>query len=827
MLSFLKNGKTVVQATCIALSALVVSAAQVEAQTHVNPSGHIQDGTAAHEDDELASAISSLIERQTQMAESLAGSPLDTALVPLPADQAELTFEGEYSVREWPMAVSASMAGAPSEFVVGLESAVSVMPEVSTLTIEINDRLVGTLALGGRHDGMPHVVSIPAGLLAPGINSVRLALHQRHRVDCSLNATYELWTRIDPERTGLKFQAASTSITSLDDLYTVHRAPGGDLPIRLVLPNGAGEDLVEAGFDMAQRLALAAYARNPVVEISSQSQAATGIEVLLGAPGQIASAIGEEGGAIHTPLGMTVRPGARPGSAQVLMAFANREGLAKQITAFDRWLAERSYQATPEGARALRLVRGTDVKSDKTYSFGELGAHSAEFSGRLSRHQFRINLPSDFFSAGYGDLMFRLDGAYAPGLDVLNSIAVRINDVEAASVRLAKGTSGALFENRQIQVPLSAFRPGVNRIEVQTQLASEDDHDCDIDVLLNTDSRFVLMETSTLHIPSIARLGRLPDLGSTANDGYPYNLSGEAATVFVPRPDANSIRAAATYVARLAVAKGSPLHYDLALRPVDKEAGSAIIVAAVDDLPTSVFAPAKLDRAFVQRQLVRLPAPGAPLVAASARQRLAQAPSTQTAFPSLVSVRPARGLEAVDDTDLRSRWQDKVSDKDNQWTGIFSDVRSLLENNIGLTVDELGLPIGRSTEFDLKPNADLFIFQAEAAEVSARTWTILTAADPQALATSVARLGQPSIWTEVTGRGVALYPDGELVISKAGGNEQFYKFGSPLNLSNARLILAGWFSGNVLIYAALLLATCMCVGFFTDRMVKRVGVTDD
>lgn len=776
----------------------------------------------------IAATISDLIERQTLLAEQRSGAALDTSLVPLPADQGELTFEGEYAAREWPLAISAAMAAAPAEFVVAMESAVSVMPETSTLSLEINDRLVGTLALGGRHDGLPHRIAIPGGLLAPGINAVRLTLHQRHRVDCSLKATYELWTRIDPERTGLRAQKALGAMTSLDDLHTVHRAPEGRLPLRLVLPNGASEDMVEAAFHVAQRLALAANARHPIVSIAAESKPGPGIEVLLGAPGEIAAGLGPNAGAIHVPMGLLVRQGERYGSAQVLLGYANLQGLTKLIDAMDLWLAERRLTASAAGARALHLVRGTDVESKRTYTFAELGVYAGgparDFAGRLARHAFRINLPSDFFAAGYGDMVFRLNGAYAPGLEALNSISVRINGVEAASVRLAKGTRGAVFSNRQIKVPLSAFRPGANRIEIETQLAAAADRGCDVDVLLGTDSRFLLMESSTLRVPGLARLGRLPDLGSLANDGYPYSWSDEVPQIFVPRPDASSIRAAATWVTRLAVAKGAPLNLDLALRPPDKNAGDALIFAAVDDLPASVFAQSQLGRRLLQRELRTGEGALSKVGTAktgSAQQRLS------SPIPALVSVRPGRGLDGIGVTDRESRFADKIAASDSAWAHPLSEIRRILERTIGLTVDELGLPLGRDTAFHLKAEADLFVFQSEAAEHKGRLWTVVTAANPRMLAGAVERLSEPTIWPQLTGRAAALYQDGSLLISEAGGNDQFYSLAAPLSLTNVRLIMAGWFSGNVLIYAGLLLATCLCVGVITDRVLKRVGVTDD
>ena len=42
---------------------------------------------------------------------------------------------------------------------------------------------------------------LPPGVLKAGGNMVRFAANQRHRTDCTVESTFELWTDIDPKRT--------------------------------------------------------------------------------------------------------------------------------------------------------------------------------------------------------------------------------------------------------------------------------------------------------------------------------------------------------------------------------------------------------------------------------------------------------------------------------------------------------------------------------------------------------------------------------------------------------------------------------------------------
>lgn len=84
-----------------------------------------------------------------------------------------------------------------SELQLALESAISVMPEASTLVATVNRQTIGRIGLGNQ-GAAPAAITIPPSVLRAGWNTLSLVASQRHRVDCSIDGTYELWTRIDP-----------------------------------------------------------------------------------------------------------------------------------------------------------------------------------------------------------------------------------------------------------------------------------------------------------------------------------------------------------------------------------------------------------------------------------------------------------------------------------------------------------------------------------------------------------------------------------------------------------------------------------------------------
>src|SRR5690606_22452071 len=110
-------------------------------------------------------------------------------------------------------------------------------PEFSNLLVLINDRVVVTTPLASSTERRQMAAELPAGLLQPGLNRVRVIASQRHRTDCTVASTYDLWTEIDPDETYLSFAAANAaSVGRLADLRAVGVDKDGLTTLYVVLP---------------------------------------------------------------------------------------------------------------------------------------------------------------------------------------------------------------------------------------------------------------------------------------------------------------------------------------------------------------------------------------------------------------------------------------------------------------------------------------------------------------------------------------------------------------------------------------------------------------
>ena len=198
---------------------------------------------------------------------------------------------GEIGSSEWPIYVTDAQAARRLQFRVGYLAAVSVMPEASSLTLTINDQIVGDTPIRAVQAVETVVFDIPPGVMRPGFNSVRLSTEQRHRVDCSLEATYELWTQIDPTQTGLVLPRGRAGVTSLADLAALPPDEQGALPIRAVLGARRAPFEIERIMRAAQVISLVGRFEQPVVDIGPPARGQYGVNLVVGPAADLAGRV--------------------------------------------------------------------------------------------------------------------------------------------------------------------------------------------------------------------------------------------------------------------------------------------------------------------------------------------------------------------------------------------------------------------------------------------------------------------------------------------------------------------------------------------------------
>lgn len=754
---------------------------------------------------------------------------------------------GEIAQSEWPMFVTEAQAQNRLQFRVAYLAAVSVMPEASYLTVTINDIAVGRTNIVGTRGVRSATFDIPAGLVKPGFNSIRVTAEQRHRVDCSLEATYELWTQIDPTQTGLLTPRADPGVTSIADLAALPVDEQGALPIRAVTPQKATMGSVERIIRATQMISLLGRFAQPVVDFGPLAQGEHGVNLVVGPLEEIRGlleTIAVPG--VHGPT-VFVAP-ARDGRRATIVATGRTDDDVQE--ALQQFAVAASNKGSAEGVRAAAAFPGYRVGGGEVVRLRDLGVASQEFSGRLFRAAFNLILPPDFYSADYGKATLDLAGGYAPGLSAGAQVIVSVNGRHVMSTKLTKA-AGDVFKQNPMQLPLGAMRPGLNRIEIEAQLPIASDRACDPLAATAGAKRFLFLDSTTIELPQIARIARMPDLAVTATGAFPYVGAETRPTLSVPAPSRESVAAAATLATHFAIAAGRPINFRLRSTLPASGEGPALIVAPASALDSEMLKSVGLERNdLFNAWRDRMEGQGASAAESlsraeqMARHRLVlqrnfpascHMPTPQGGFRRAERMAGLATAQAVGQTqqrgpaserDLYDEWDSELRGGPGYFGRMLSGAESVSRWALGKVAAARDAVWMRGEGEPAAPiltrHTPLVVAQGLLGASASDVRTVVVAPDAATLQQSVACLVDPRVWRQVAGRMAVLNSSDAQAVPVAATDAQLIST-QPFSVQNARLIVAGWFSLNSKAYVLLAFLAAVLLAFTTATLVANAG----
>ncbi|MER2607272.1 MAG: cellulose biosynthesis cyclic di-GMP-binding regulatory protein BcsB [Siculibacillus sp.] len=738
----------------------------------------------------------------------------------LPSVGRATKLSGETDRLTWPIwLTTAEVAGQP-RLRLSYVAAVSVMPEASNMTVFIDDRPVSSFRIASTGTPKTLDVALPAGSLRPGWNSVRVEVEQRHRVECSTASTYELWTEIDRNRSGLVFDGTYAPLRrGLPDIAGIAPDENGRVRIRLVLPQDPDGARLARALRVAQALTIAGGFLDPIVTIVRAPEKGPGIDVVFGAQGGPSAA--------RAATVVTLLDDPDPG--RVTLTLPEDAAALDRIT--DELLATSAdLDGTRAGVAARAALGGLPITSGARMTLAELGAGTVEFSGRLFRSAVDLRLPADLYAADYAKVSVRLAGGHVAGLDRSSRLTVRVNGRQAAGAPL-DARHGEVFTDRILQIPLSAFRPGHNRLEIEASLPTADDKVCDPSLQIDGPKRFLLVDRTEIAFPTFARIARLPDLAATAAGVLGDLAPSERPIAWVPHPDPQTLSALATFLGRVAAASGRIDVPQIVYRNPPSDIPSALVVGAFGDLPTTVASTVGIEPVAVRDAWNRRPTPvplAAPVpgqlsdVVGSTPDRLSRRVSTlrlaalpEVADPIVTGSLTGKATPPRADVELVDRWRKSV---ENPWSaGAFL-------RTAGTRVEQmLGSFGGTARRETFVPRSSTGLVVAQSISPTGGVWTLLTAPSVAALADGITTVTESERWNELSGA-VGAWDQVEEKTLVTGSVSRGFFATHAFDFVNLRLIAAAWATENPIGFVLSILLVTALLGFTTARLVPHFGV---
>lgn len=746
----------------------------------------------------LADADTSLLSGEADAAPDMAQTtPQEPStsiqkILPFVQSASQMRLTGEDDTRRLHVYLAADQAKAAGFVRIAYTNAVSVLPDGATLSVSVNDTAVSSLPIRSPQGLTTHDIKIDAKLLHAGWNTITLRARQHHRVDCSMEAVYELWTQIDPVQSGFVTQA---KVSSADPsvLMSAGRTDNGLTELRVIGPAGATETMARQSLPVIQSLALLLGRDDIKVVFAEASSGKPGIELYMGDPAGKQQSPEARSILSAAPAGLSQQDLGN-GRIRVVLRGASEQAMATALVQ----AINGPFQPVMTGAKAL--AQTSHIMADKPgrTSLGALGHSADAFAGRLFRTSVEIVMPDDFYPGDYAAVNMRLSAATAPKLLPGAQLVVRVNEKAVTSHSLY-AADGVTLRDKSIDLPLRAFHPGVNKVDVLAELPREDDKACDLAARDEERPRFLLLSETSFDIPSLARAGRLPDLAAFAGRGYPFNRQDKV-QLFVERASPAQLGVAATLLVRLALSAQHPVATQLRIgAPGADLAGTALVVGTDDPsmaeldgktLRSARFASAGFDSVMTGSvsgtQAILGSGAGADM------QVLLQAFQDKTADergdPSIVA-RVTDGLQ-------------RASDTVNSWL----EYRDVADEAPHLKASEVLATIVQTGNGALSSIV-----------------TKVSAANEDDLQQGVDALTEPSAWNGLRG-GSALVRRSDLaVVSIQPSVYSFYPL-TDTSLGNLRRLAAAWLSDHFIVYVGLILLLIGSFGLWLGYIVPRKGV---
>ncbi|MBX8827693.1 cellulose biosynthesis cyclic di-GMP-binding regulatory protein BcsB, partial [Ochrobactrum sp. SFR4] len=105
----------------------------------------------------------------------------------------------------WNISLTAQEALAPARLNLGYQSTILIAPESSYFIINLNNIEILRQPIQSTDQLSEIIIDVPKDVFKQGENTLSIRAQQRHRTDCTIESTYELWTNIEPAKTYFTF----------------------------------------------------------------------------------------------------------------------------------------------------------------------------------------------------------------------------------------------------------------------------------------------------------------------------------------------------------------------------------------------------------------------------------------------------------------------------------------------------------------------------------------------------------------------------------------------------------------------------------------------
>ncbi len=488
----------------------------------------------------------------------------------------------------------------------------ALIPRTSRLIFTVHDQPLAQVRLNPDTPEGEVTVPIPGSLLKTGYNPCNFWVSQHYTDEqCEDPFAPELWTWLNLGEAYLIFElepvAVPKRVSAISDFLFDSRNIF-DTRVNLVIPE------LSPGYLKAASLAAAGIAlryeyRAPELILSQALRPGMDNIVIAArkdlpalAPGEPASADGPVIAVRHLPEKKSApSPGQpdvveNPHRALVVVSAKDEAELETACRAF----ASLSYPLPDSPSTRVATWTPPDVDEHmlqkgllpgKSYTLASLGKRTTEFRN-ISPPPLDIELrfPSDLFLSPNTFVSVILHMAYGAAMRSDSVLNIKLNGKFMSGVRL-DNPKGDYFKGYRVDIPLSSFKQGMNRLSFEAELTPLHTDKC---TLIQTENlRLTIFDDSTVTLPEVPYWIKMPQLDLFFQDAFPLGRWPDLRETAVVLTEKNlaAANAVLNVVAISSQKIGLPpfgLSWLMSYEP-EKTRKDLLVAGVLPSLPTSVI----------------------------------------------------------------------------------------------------------------------------------------------------------------------------------------------------------------------------------------------
>lgn len=488
----------------------------------------------------------------------------------------------------------------------------ALIPRTSRLTFTVHDQPLAQVRLNPDTPEGEVTVPIPGALLKTGYNPCNFWVTQHYTDEqCEDPFAPELWTWLNLGEAYLLFELEPVPVPKrvsaiADFLFDPRNI--FDTRVNLVIPE------LSPGYLKAASLAAAGIAlryeyRAPELILSQALRPgmdniviATRKDLPALAPGELAGADGPVIAVRHLPEKKSVpSPGKpdvveNPHRALVVVSAKDEVELEAACAAF----ASLSYPLPDSPSTRVAALKLPEVNEHtlqkgllpgKSYTLASLGKRTTEFRNISPPPlEVELRLPSDLYLSPNTFVSVILHMAYGAAMRSDSVLNLKLNGEFISGVRL-DNPKGDYFKGYRVDIPLSPFRQGINRLGFEAELTPLHTDKC---TLIQTENlRLTLFDDSMVVLPDVPYWVKMPQLDLFFQDAFPMGRWPDLreAAVVLTEQNLEAANAALNIVALSSQKIGFPpfgLSWLASYEP-EKTHKDLLVVGVLPSLPRSVI----------------------------------------------------------------------------------------------------------------------------------------------------------------------------------------------------------------------------------------------